>query len=107
MVLGKAPQMASYSAKRGAAQKEGTDIFRKTLLTAGATLGIVAASLTFAAPVEAGTCAPVAGKARAAILPRRPRGRRSSLCGGQPASAARSSKPRPIAKSPQAVTCAR
>jgi len=41
-------------------------MIRKTLLTAGATLGIVAASLTFAAPVEAGTCAPVAGKARAA-----------------------------------------
>jgi len=41
-------------------------MIRRTLLIASAALGIVAASLIVATPVEAGTCAPVAGKARAA-----------------------------------------
>jgi hypothetical protein len=41
-------------------------MIRETRLTAGAAIGIVAAMLTFASPVEAGTCASIAGKARAA-----------------------------------------
>ncbi len=41
-------------------------MFRPTQLIAGAAIGVMAAILTFALPVQAGTCASVAGKGRAA-----------------------------------------
>lgn len=41
-------------------------MIRQPQLIAGAAIGIIAAILTFAVPVQAGTCSPVAGKGRAA-----------------------------------------